>query len=308
MADKLQTLFFLGKGGTGKSTVAALSALALQDMNKKVLLSSFDEAHNQNDIFEKELSDKACTIGPCLEVNQIDRDRQIKKYLARTAREVKSSFTYLTAFNLDNYFDILKYSPGMEEYALVTALTDLQSRYADYDYLIIDMPPTALSLRFFALPSLSLTWIEQLEKLRQKIKDHKEIVSKIKLGGKTIEKDKVLNRMHEIKSGYQELNRQFRDPVQTLFFVVLNPDILSGAETERIQTQLGKHGITINGLIYNHRQALSPENSVPGSPQPLPVCTVPYSPSPLVGQDALYRHIQSNTPVFDRLMALIRRD
>ena len=70
---ELQTLFFLGKGGTGKPTTSALLSLVLMEKGKKVLLASFDDAHNQSDIFETDFSDKACTIGPCLEVLQIDR-------------------------------------------------------------------------------------------------------------------------------------------------------------------------------------------------------------------------------------------
>ena len=120
----LQTLFFLGKGGTGKSTASALLALILKDQGKKVLLASFDDAHNQSDIFQTPFTDKACALGPCLEVLQIDRNKEIKRYLNKTAQQVKNSFAYLTAFNLDNYFDILKFSPGMEEYALVTSLSD----------------------------------------------------------------------------------------------------------------------------------------------------------------------------------------
>jgi len=142
----LRTLFFLGKGGTGKSTASALISLVLREKGKKVLLASFDDAHNQGDIFETLFSDKACSMGPCLEVLQMDRDKEIKRYLAKTAKKVKASYAYLTAFNLEHYFDILKFSPGMEEYALITAFTDLQTRYGTYDYLVIDMPPTALSI------------------------------------------------------------------------------------------------------------------------------------------------------------------
>jgi len=61
---ELQTLFFLGKGGTGKSTASALLSLVLIEKGKKVLLASFDDAHNQSDIFEVTLSDKVCTLEP----------------------------------------------------------------------------------------------------------------------------------------------------------------------------------------------------------------------------------------------------
>lgn len=302
MAD-LRTLFFLGKGGTGKSTASALVSLVLKEKNKKVLLASFDDAHNQADIFETLFSDKACTMGPCLEVLQVNTDKQIKQYLAKTARHVKASYAYLTAFNLDHYFDILKFSPGMEEYALITALTDLLTRYADYDYLVIDMPPTALSLRFFNLPALSLTWIDQLEKLRTQINKKKEIISRITLAGKAFERDKVLHRIQEIKSGYLQLKALFEDPAKTCFYVVFNQDILSVAETRRIIEQLDRLIIQIKGLICNERikaDAAAPavKTLFPG----FPVQTIPFSDKSLIGMDALEQHIRLHDLTFDKII------
>jgi arsenite/tail-anchored protein-transporting ATPase len=299
----LRTLFFLGKGGTGKSTASALISLVLREKGKKVLLASFDDAHNQGDIFETLFSDKACSMGPCLEVLQMDRDKEIKRYLAKTAKKVKASYAYLTAFNLEHYFDILKFSPGMEEYALITAFTDLQTRYGTYDYLVIDMPPTALSLRFFTLPALSLTWIDQLEKLRTQINQKKEIISRIKLAGKEVERDKVLHRIQEIKSDYLKLKAVFEDPAKTCFYVVFNQDVLSVAETRRVIEQLDRLAIRIKGLICNERIKPDPadppvETIFPG----FPIQIIPYSAVSLIGMDALEKHIISHHLTFDNIL------
>ncbi len=299
---RLQTLFFLGKGGTGKSTASALLSLVLMEKGKKVLLASFDDAHNQSDIFEADFSDKACSIGPCLEVLQIDRDKEIKQYLKKTAQSVKNSYAYLTAFNLDNYFDILKFSPGMEEYALVTAFMNLQTRYKEYDYLIIDMPPTALSLRFFNLPALSLTWVDQLEKLRMEIYKRKEIISRIKFAGKEFERDKVLSRIREIKSDYQTLKDVFEDSQKSNLFVVFNQDVLSVAETRRILEQLNSLNIKIKGLICNNRmQEESKEKNIENKFSSIPIQHIPYSSSSLIGMSALKHHIFSYNLTFDEV-------
>jgi len=302
----LKTLFFLGKGGTGKSTASALLSLVLMEKGKKVLLASFDDAHNQSDIFESTFSDKACTLGPCLEVLQIDRNKEIKRYLKKTAQNVKNSYAYLKAFNLDNYFDILKFSPGMEEYALVTAFMRLQTRYKNYDYLIIDMPPTALSLRFFNLPTLSLTWIDQLEKLRLDIYERKEIVSRIKFAGKEFERDKVLSRIREIKSDYLTLKDIFEDPEKSTLLAVFNQDVLSVAETRRILEQLDALNIKVKGLICNDRMEEGPaKKSSDHEFSPLPVQKIPYSASSLIGMPALRQHISSCELTFDEILKLL---
>ncbi len=300
----VKTLFFLGKGGTGKSTASALVSLVLMQKGKKVLLASFDDAHNQGDIFQKTFTDKAFTLGPCLEVLQVDRDKEIQAYLSKTADRVKAGYTYLTAFNLDNYFDILKFSPGMEEYALVTAFMGLWDRYNAYDYLVIDMPPTALSMRFFNLPVLSLTWVEHLEKLRKEINDRKEIISRIKFAGKTFERDRILKRIHEIKADYLQLNTIFNDPAQAAFYAVANEDRLSVAETGRIIEQLAGLSISLKGVICNNRGATTGTGDQPFEDHfpSLPVEKIPFSESPLIGMDALEAHIRAHDLRFDRLV------
>ncbi|MCG8564225.1 MAG: TRC40/GET3/ArsA family transport-energizing ATPase, partial [Desulfobacterales bacterium] len=257
----LKTLFVLGKGGTGKSTIAALMALELAGRNKKTLLVSLDDAHNQSDIFQTRFTHKPVRVSPYLRVIQLDRDREIHRYLKGSAAQVKHSFSYLTAFNLDHYFDVLKLSPGMEEYALVTAYEALIGEYKDYDYLIADMPPTALSMRFFNLPALSLTWIEQLEKLRMEIRKKKEVISTIRMGKKELEQDKILSRIHQIKSQYKKTLTAFQDPARTRIITVSNPDALSGSETVRINDQLAALDMPVTGRILNQR---APGHQGPG--------------------------------------------
>lgn len=299
----LQTFFFLGKGGTGKSTASALLSLKLVASGKKVILASFDDAHNQSDIFQTRFSDKACTLRCGLKVVQIDRDNEIKRYLKKTIHKVKTSYAYLKAFNLDNYFDILKYSPGMEEYALVSAFMNLQANYRTHDYLIIDMPPTALSLRFFNLPVLSLAWINQLETLRREIYRRKQIVSRIKFAGKEFERDKVLSRIHEIKSDFETLRQTFET---SSLFVVFNPDALSAAETRRIMDHLASLAIETRGLICNHRMPEKPEKpekmGIRHEFSSIPFQKIPYSSVPLIGIFALEHHIFSFDLTFDEIL------
>lgn len=156
-------------------------------------------------------------------------------------------------------------------------------KYTGWDYLIIDMPPTALVLSFFNLPALSLLWVAQLE-----INQKKEIISKIKLAGKEIAQDKVLARIMEIKSDYQDLQSFFERKARC--YVVHNTDALSLAETRRIAEQLATLGINLSGLFCNHRSrhemdsnGLDPELSC------RILMNLPYSDDPLVGLDTLTR-------------------
>jgi arsenite-transporting ATPase len=294
MTPTLQTLFFLGKGGTGKSTSAVLTALDLAARGKSVVLASFDDAHNLSDIFKQNLNHKPVRVRPGLEVLQVDRGREIKAYLSKTSQKVKQSYAYLTAFNLGNYFDVLKYSPGMEAHALVSAFSELKDRCAGKDVLIVDMPPTALSMHFFNLPALSLLWVQQLEKLREEINKRKKIVSRIKFAGKQIQRDKVLARIREIKTGHTVLQAFFRK--QALCVAVHNGDALSSAETIRIVDELGGLGMALTGVVYSRRSPDQPEETRWNDARldRLPSWVLPYSPVPLVGIQTLDRYAQTH--------------
>ncbi len=294
-----ETLFFIGKGGTGKSTTSTLVSLMLSSKKKKVILASFDYAHNLEDIFDKKITDKPFTISPFLKVIQINRDKEIKQYLNNTLKDVKKTYSYLTAFNLQGYFDVLKYSPGMEEYALVTSFLNIREKFKNFDYLIIDMPPTAVALRFFNLPSLSLIWLNQLEKLRLEIYKKKEIISRIKFAGKEFEKDKVLNKIKEIKETYLKLKIIFQNknsknnPAGT--YIIFNHDLLSINETKRIIKDLEDFDIPVQGIICNNKQNMDLDPSLLKTmPLSNRIKFIPFSNVPLIGEQALNEFINSN--------------
>ena len=164
-----RVLFFVGKGGVGKSTNSSLFALKLARNGKRVLLNSIDPAHNLHDIFQVSLGSKPKQIVPGLEAMETDLDQWVKKYLKDTERDFRSVYKYQESFNLHKYFRTLKYSPGLEEYAVLLALVDTLRRFADRDYIVFDTPPTALTLKFLALPDVSLLWLSELSQFRQLI-------------------------------------------------------------------------------------------------------------------------------------------
>lgn len=148
---KSVNLFFMGKGGVGKSTSSALYSVYLAEKGYKVLMVSLDPAHNQSDIFKKSFSDKPTKVTNAFSVIEVDQEKWIKLYLKEIQLQINRTYTYLTAFNLEGYFKVIKHSPGLEEYALILAFNHIQNNFTDYDYLIFDMAPTALSLKFFNL-------------------------------------------------------------------------------------------------------------------------------------------------------------
>jgi len=251
MDKETKNIFFLGKGGVGKSTASALTALHLAESGKKVQLVSLDPAHNQSDIFEKKFAEKAVKINDNLTVKEVEISAWVKKYLADIQFQVKRSYSYLTAFNLENYLDIIKYSPGIEEYALLMAYRNIRKKAKSVDYIIFDMPPTALTLKFLTLPQLSLLWLDNLLDLRNKIIEKRKIITKVRFGKKEIETDKIRNKLQEQIKEYDEVKAIFENPEKTFLNLVLNTDKLSFSESELIVKNLSEFNISIKNIFLN---------------------------------------------------------
>lgn len=246
-------LFFIGKGGVGKSTNASLFAYHLALTGHSVFLDSLDPAHNLHDVFDQKIGSRPKKIIKNLQVRETDLDAWVKTYLKQVETDFKQIYKYQEAFNLQRYFKTLKYSPGLEEYAVLLALEDTIFRHADKDFIIFDTPPTALTLKFLSLPDVSLIWIRELSGFREMILSKKEIVTKIH-SGKTPglkETDPVLKKINELTERYNRLSELLKDFRQTTIFTVLNPTILSLEESRDINEELGKLGFLIPYFILN---------------------------------------------------------
>jgi arsenite/tail-anchored protein-transporting ATPase len=286
-------VFFMGKGGVGKSTSAALHAIFLSERGYRVILVSLDPAHNQSDIFEKQFSDKVRKVSSTLFVIEVDEERWIKTYLKDVRQQINKTYAYLTAFNLDNHFKVIKHSPGLEEYALLLAYQDIRKRYADFDFLIFDMPPTALSLKFFSLPSLSLIWLNHLLALRHEIIRKRDLITKIKLIKKEYERDKLLNKINTQRQNYQDLKNGFENMDRVRIHLVLNPDKLSHAESMRIIERLKELCIQVSRIICNKVEIGASGGTIEKLGENSHIC-FPVSRIPLIGFTALQQFLKEN--------------
>lgn len=241
----------MGKGGVGKSTISSLHALENSNKGRQVLIASLDPAHNLSDIFQLTFGDKPSKITENLTGIEINLNGWIKKYLNQIELKLKNTYRYLSALNLEKHFNIIRYSPGIEEYALLLAYEFIIRKFEEKDIIIFDMPPTALTLKFFSLPSLSLLWLEKLIQLRNEIIEKREILTKIKFGKSDIETDKILNSLSDQIKLYSKINSSFHNKDQTQFNLVINPDQLSLSESQLILNRLKELNLEVNQIILN---------------------------------------------------------
>lgn len=283
-------LFFLGKGGVGKSTLSAVEGIKLAEKDKNTLIVSMDPAHNLSDIFQDTFNEKPKTISKNLQIIEIDIGRQIKKYLNDIETKIKKAYRYLTAFNLENHFDIIRYSPAIEEYALLQAYAAIVKRHVDKDFIVFDMPPTALTIKFFNLPGLSLLWLEKLLTIRNRIIEKKQIITTVKMTGKSFETDKIKQNLLEQIKKYQNLVEVFQDENTSQLILVLNPDELSINESIKICDQLQSLQRNVNWVIINKYQD---QDRIIFKPfKRIKMQYYPYSTIPLIGLRNLKNYIK----------------
>lgn len=246
--------FFLGKGGVGKSTLSALEGIRNAEQEKNTLLVSLDPAHNQSDIFVASFNEHPTQVIKNLHVIEINLEKQIKNYLGTIESKLKQSYRYLTAFNLEKHFNVIQYSPGIEEYALLQMYNKIVKKYNDKDSIIFDMPPTALTLKFFNLPKLSLLWLNKLLLLRRQIIEKKQIITKIKYGKRNIETDKITKNLLEQSNTYHKINQNLQNNTITQIVLVMNPDTLSINESIKIREKLASLKLIPSRIIINKYQ------------------------------------------------------
>lgn len=250
------TAFFLGKGGVGKTTLSSAFALTLARSGHRVLTASLDPAHNLGDALNITLSGEPKNVEPGLDALEVNLPYWVDKYLKDSREQLKANYAYNSTLNLDSFFDILKYSPGTEEYAVLWAIEDVHCRLAPlYDFVVFDTPPTALSIRFLSLPAISGLWVKELIKLRERILHDRQTITRLNPASPVAEScvdkedDKVYGKLGNIQQRLAALNTLFSK--ESFLSIIVNPDELSVFEAIRIKNDLTRLGIPLSALCLN---------------------------------------------------------
>ncbi|MFC2008548.1 ArsA family ATPase [Chloroflexota bacterium] len=256
-------VYSIGKGGVGKTTCAA--ALALHASRSfRTLVVSLDPAHNLGDVLANRLTEKPREVSRNLWASEVNMEAAINRYLKESSEKLRQMYSYLKVINMEGYLDAIRMSPGIEEYATLQAIEEiLGSVEGRYDLIVMDTPPTGLTLRVLALPQVSLMWGERIGRLREEILHKRQVMNNIHgerrlvLDGQEHEMpsdektDPVMKELDKYTSRMRGLARLQSDAHRSRVMPVMNPDRLSLFETRRALESLEKLRMSVGPIIVN---------------------------------------------------------
>ncbi|MCG0276792.1 MAG: ArsA family ATPase [Thermosediminibacteraceae bacterium] len=223
-------IFFSGKGGVGKTSMACATAVYYADQGKKTLVVTTDPAANLSDVFEQEIGHKVTKINGIenLYAMEIDPDKATEEYKERCLAPMRELFDEEMLKIAEEQLS----GPCTEEMAAFDKFIDFMEEDS-YDVIIFDTAPTGHTLRLLELP---VDWSRHIEESS-------------KGSGQTCMGPVAL--IQESKKKYDDAVSKLRDPEQTDFIFVMQPEETSLKETIRSINELKEIGITTTKIIVN---------------------------------------------------------
>ncbi len=243
----MRVVLFTGKGGVGKTTVSAATAVRAAAAGRKTLVMSNDAAHSLSDALAVPLGPEPAEIEGSLSAMHVDTQRAFE----RAWREVQNYlFALLDAGGVDPIDAAeLVVLPGADEVLALLAVRDAV-RSGTYDVICVDCAPTAETLRLLRLPEALTWWISRLYPTERRIARSLGPVLG-RMSHLPVPSEGVLDALSRLHGELGDVRRLLVDLAVTSVRLVLTPEQVVVAEARRTLTALALHGYRVDGVIAN---------------------------------------------------------
>jgi arsenite/tail-anchored protein-transporting ATPase len=249
----MRILLFSGKGGVGKTSLAAATGLQLSRLGYRTLIMSVDAAHSLADSFDLETAlfhgstGDPYPISDHLSIHEVNIQKEIKRHWREISSYV-SSVLRTTGIS-DVEAEELAILPGMEELSAMMYVNQFH-REQTYDVIVLDCAPTAESMRFVSMPTTLEWYMKHIfpfhRGLLRAIRPVANRVSPVELPT-----DNYFANIKDLFSRLEGINELLGDPTITSIRLVTNPEKMVLRETERAFVYFSLHGLTVDGVIAN---------------------------------------------------------
>lgn len=294
----VRILVYTGKGGVGKTSIAAATAILCAARGYRTIVLSTDIAHSLADAFEIELGPEPKELAPKLWAQEPDVYYNIGRYWRTIQDYIAELFSW---HGLDEVLaEEMSVLPGMDELGNLLWIADHVDQ-GHFDVIVVDAAPTGETLRLLSLPEASRWWIERIAPIGRRV---------TRMGGPVIQRmlgvpmprQEVFQAAERLIGRLDRLHKLLADPEQSTVRVVLSLDKLSIAEARRSFTYFHLFGYPSDLIIANR---ILPDDAAAGYfasmrktqaeylPMleqefgPVPVRTVPWFDREMVGIERL---------------------
>ena len=248
----MRIILFTGKGGVGKTTTAAATAMKAAQSGLKTLVISTDPAHSLSDALNIKLSPEPMEIMPNLYAQEFDVYYSMEKHWGSMRNLMQTIFRWKGVKNV--VAEELSVLPGMEE---ASAFLWLEKYYTEgfYDLIVIDSAPTGETLTLLSLPQVAKSWMT-------KAFNGKNIAVRTVTKGVRlftgVPLDKGLEELDDLFNKLERIQKVFLDPEICSIRIVTNPERMVIKEAKRAYTYLQLYGYNVDAVIVNR---ILPENA-----------------------------------------------
>jgi len=245
----VRIILYTGKGGVGKSTISAATAVRAAEQGRRTLLVSSDLAHNVADILDQPVGDRPLEVAANLFALEVDVLQEIRANWDPIQEYFSDFLAYLGTDSV--VAEEVALIPGMDSIFLLTRiLREIESD--DYDTVIVDCAPTGGTLRLLSLTDAATTRLNSMLNLeRQILKLLRPVGRKVKGLREVIPEDRFYESLATVIGHIGRLGEILRDPERSTVRLVLNPDRIAIAETRRAYTYFALFGFPVDGIFIN---------------------------------------------------------
>ncbi|QPC82177.1 ArsA family ATPase [Phototrophicus methaneseepsis] len=253
----MRVIVHTGKGGVGKTSISAATALRCAEMGLKTLVISTDTAHSLADSLEREVGPEPTELTTNLWAQEIDTRYSMDKYWGKIQ-------TYLSAiFSRQGATDIVAEEvtiiPGLEEGASLLWINEYFKK-GEYDVLIVDAAPTAETIRLLSLPDVTRWWLERIMRLTRGFKSVVDTVKGVRNAFRRNEKDELekvvddgdaWDQVVALFDMLEDVRELLTNPEVASMRLVVNPEKMVIKETQRTYTYLNLYGYATDAILVN---------------------------------------------------------
>jgi arsenite-transporting ATPase len=250
----MRILLYSGKGGVGKTSVAAATGVRCAQLGYRTLVMSVDPAHSLADcldltsggLFHTRTADPL-NVSPNLDIHEVNIQREIKRHW----REISTYITSLLRTSGLNEVEAEEMAifPGMEELSAMMYVNQFK-RENRYDVVILDCAPTAESLRFISMPTTLDWYMKHVFPLQRGIlKAVRPIANRV--SPVELPSDSYFANVRSLYDKIEGIDELMEDPLQTSVRLVTNAEKMVVRETQRAFVYFSLHGLTVDRIIVN---------------------------------------------------------